>query len=140
MPADLATSRLLREMGFAGKSPQMAWRRWVADAVLELPATEWELVHVPYEGYFQDSRGLLETLPAPELLSGDPEHPGALEFIESLGYPWCRDPGNKWWAFWPGSQRPYDGGTLQASSAEALIAAVHAHWRAQQPAKEEAVG
>ena len=80
----------------------------------------------------------------PVWLSGDPEHPGALEFSRSLGYsieielPGKGIPTYVWKAPGHGGSPLYDG---KYSTAAALIAAVHAHWKAQQPnASEPASG
>ena len=125
MPTDLATSRLVYEMGFPQDNfPQFVWPQPPVEVLRPI--------------YVTVSRrpGRLSFLPdkwfaAPELLSGDPKHPGALEFIESLGYSWSRGDGGNYYAWTDGNPYVHQHRPT-ARTPHGLIAAVHEHWLAQQ--------
>ena len=143
MSLNLEESHMVKDMGFVGEFPMMCHQLW---RVRKTGREGWVLNYrkstdkTLFEELELQTMDRVDTIAAPELLSGDPEHPGALEFIENLGYAWerCFAGGvdAEWFAYPP---PPY--GTLRVASPEALIAAVHQHWKAQQAnANEPASG
>ena len=149
MPLNLECSKMVAEMGMAQDNfPQHIWvksyeddkfrlcfplRVTVDEAVTKMAGWPWSVEAAFYltPPSFAIAALTWEWYAAPELLSGDPEHPGALEFIEGLGYSVGKLHYGAWYAFAPGNPMQY-GERLTGDTPEALIAAVYGHWKAQR--------
>ena len=126
MPLNLEASLMMREMGYKGEFPQMLhWKSVNTNDGFDNPPWKeggiWRLSCF-YGPLPTDSMTQYASVLAPELLE-------ALEFIESLGYPWGHDAGSK----------PYyclrvddDFTHIEADTPEALIVWVYGHWEASR--------